>query len=418
MPDLGETNDPKALVPGDMESTRQTAWSMTVYGDLLHKAGAGLQRIDTTEGWSGEAADAFRSAYDGEPKKWLQAGDCFHSASKALNDYISSLTWAQFQATEAVRLWEEGEAATQQATREREAAARQAPSGTAPVPFSDPGETNRRAARDILHRARTQLTAAGDVAAEAVGRARDQAPEQPGWLEHAASAVGNAGAHLVNGAASIGNAALQNPESVVAMAAGVGLTAVSATGEVAGLALDATGAGAAAGAPLGAISTAGITAGVGMAGAGMANIAYHAAGDDTVEPLDTDDNADLPREQTEDASSWDHVEGESPNPADIHVDDAKRAHVLDGDGMGRGGHAPGTGVPGKTEFPEAWDDDKIISSIEDVAKRPDTPPKLDDSGSWKVQGSSDGVNIEGYVDKNGRVLTGYPTGGPGVITNP
>lgn len=102
MAELGETSDPKALVPGNADSIHKTAWSMTVYGDLLHEAGAGLQRIDTEDGWSGEAADQFRSAFDGEPTKWLEAGDCFHAASKALETYTSTMTWAQGQATEAI----------------------------------------------------------------------------------------------------------------------------------------------------------------------------------------------------------------------------------------------------------------------------------------------------------------------------
>lgn len=57
---------------------------MIVYGDLLHEAGAGLQRIDTIEGWSGGAADQIQSLFGSEPTKWLEAGDCLHKASKAL----------------------------------------------------------------------------------------------------------------------------------------------------------------------------------------------------------------------------------------------------------------------------------------------------------------------------------------------
>lgn len=127
MAELGETSDPKSLVPGDTSSVDKTAWSMTVYGDLLHEAGAGLQRIDTTEGWSGEAADQFRSAFDGEPTKWMEAGDCFHASSKALKTYTSTLVWAQEQAAEAILLWEEGQAATRIASANHDRAVKQAP---------------------------------------------------------------------------------------------------------------------------------------------------------------------------------------------------------------------------------------------------------------------------------------------------
>ena len=53
-------------------------------------------------------------------------------------------------------------------------------------------------------------------------------------------------------------------------AGGVGLTAVSALGEVGGVALDAPGIGALVGAPANVLSAAGIAAGVGMMAAGMA----------------------------------------------------------------------------------------------------------------------------------------------------
>ncbi|MGW3470439.1 hypothetical protein ACWDKQ_18720 [Saccharopolyspora sp. NPDC000995] len=39
MAELGETSDPKALVPGNTDSIHKTAWSMTIYGDLLHSVG-------------------------------------------------------------------------------------------------------------------------------------------------------------------------------------------------------------------------------------------------------------------------------------------------------------------------------------------------------------------------------------------
>lgn len=51
--DLGETSDPKELVPGDADSVTSTLDAMRAYGDALHEAGEGLQKIDTTEGWTG-----------------------------------------------------------------------------------------------------------------------------------------------------------------------------------------------------------------------------------------------------------------------------------------------------------------------------------------------------------------------------
>ena len=86
MAELGETDDPRALVPGDAASITATAQQLRTRGDTLHEAGSGLQRIDTSDGWSGEAADTFRAKFQGQPGKWLEAGDCFHSAADALTN--------------------------------------------------------------------------------------------------------------------------------------------------------------------------------------------------------------------------------------------------------------------------------------------------------------------------------------------
>src|SRR6188508_1081791 len=60
-----------------------------------------------------------------------------------------------------------------------------------------------------------------------------------------------------------------------------------------------------------------------------------------------------------------------------------------GDG---GGHRHGTGIPGKTEFPASWDDKKIIDTVVDVARRPDLPPKHQESNDrWVVRGTRDDV---------------------------
>ena len=69
------------------------------------------------------------------------------------------------------------------------------------------------------------------------------------------------------------------------------LTALSATGEGLGVALDATGVGAVAGVPLNAVSAAGIATGATITGVAMANITSHAAGDDHVSPMNTDEDS-------------------------------------------------------------------------------------------------------------------------------
>ena len=202
--ELGSSRDPRELIPGDLEGVLGTASSMASYGDVLREAGEGLRRIDSAEGWSGEAAEQFRSVFDGEPTRWLEACDCLHDAAEALERYADALTWSQGQAAEAIRLWDEGEAATKKAKAEHE----QAPGHVPQQPFHDPGEEKRQAARALLQHARRELTSAGDLAADKVGQARDKAPEQPNFVEQAGEAIANAAGTVVNGLASLGNAAI------------------------------------------------------------------------------------------------------------------------------------------------------------------------------------------------------------------
>ncbi|MFC8383537.1 EndoU domain-containing protein [Nocardia sp. NPDC057272] len=108
-----------------------------------------------------------------------------------------------------------------------------------------------------------------------------------------------------------------------------------------------------------------------------------------------------------------------PVPTSISISQLRRIHILDGGDDGTGGHAPGTRMPGKTEFPDIplWTDDHIINSIQDVAKNPDQPPVLQDHGTWKVTGTRDGVLITAIVDSSGNIVTGHPVSGPGVYRN-
>jgi hypothetical protein len=268
------------------------AESMRRYGDALHQAGAGLKRIDTTEGWTGPAGDAFRDRFDGEPRKWLEAGDCFHSAATALDTYNSTLTWAQGQAAEAIRQWNAARGATERAKTQHQQDEQAAGHS---LPFSDPGESGRNAARDTLSRARGQLRSAGGTANSTVGAARDKAPEKPGFwskvgdfFDDVGAGLANVGGEIVNGLASVGNAALHNPGDLATMAAGAGLMVLGAGGEFGGVALDATGVGAVVGVPANVVSAGVIATGATMVGAGATHMMMAAAGDDHVEPMRTD----------------------------------------------------------------------------------------------------------------------------------
>jgi hypothetical protein len=294
MAELGETNDPRQLVPGNPAALATTVQSMRTWANELERAGVGLSRIDTTDGWSGPAGDAFREKFQGQPGGWLRAGDSFLDAADALESYANTLTWAQDQASQAITQWNTAQNTTAQA---KDAYARyQERGGT--EPFQDPGESGRASARKQVDTARANLKTAGDGAAEIVGAARDKAPQKPSFwskVKHVAAVatadLENAGAHVVNALASTGNAMISHPGDTALVVAGALLTDLSAGGEVLGVGLDLTGAGAVAGVPLNIVSAVGITAGATMAGTGAADLMMHARGDDSVSPASADHSA-------------------------------------------------------------------------------------------------------------------------------
>jgi hypothetical protein len=289
--ELGETEDPRALIPGNAVAVGATARSLRARGNELALAGKGLKRIDTTDGWSGGAADAFRAKFQGQPGKWLEAGECFQGAAGALETYVYALTLAQAEAGAAIKDWNAAQAATRQA---QDAYAKYQQAGGTD-PFADPGDSARAAARQRLHRARSQLKSAADDAAKAVKGFRDKAPEKPGvwskvgdFFSHVGAGLENAGGHVVNGLASLGNAAAHHPGDLLTAAAGAGLMIVGAAGDAGGLVLDATGIGAVVGIPANVVSTAAIVTGGGLVAGGMGDLVMHATSDDQTSPARTD----------------------------------------------------------------------------------------------------------------------------------
>lgn len=102
---------------------------------------------------------------------------------------------------------------------------------------------------------------------------------------------------------------------------------------------------------------------------------------------------------------------EAPAAAAV-VSPARRVHILEGDRTG-GGHRPGRGVPGKSEFPAGWSDERIIAAIEDVANDPAARRRVEADGRTVVTGRRDGVDIRVVVERDGRtIVTGYPTNTP------
>ncbi len=120
-------------------------------------------------------------------------------------------------------------------------------------------------------------------------------------------------------------------------------------------------------------------------------------------------------------SGWDSVDAaDRPPVEEIRVTPDRRTHILDGEPDGGGGHRHGTGKPGKTEFPASWDDEKIIDTIVDVARRPDMAPQHQQKNDRMVaRGTREDVEIVVIIERDGRIWTSWPLpGGPGVVKNP
>lgn len=133
------------------------------------------------------------------------------------------------------------------------------------------------------------------------------------------------------------------------------------------------------------------------------------------------DGSAEPRRESE-GSGWDSVDAPDRPPLDaLRVSPERRTHILDGDADSNGGgHRHGTGRPGKTEFPATWDDEKIIASVLDVARRPDKPPVRQDwNNRWVTRGTRGDVEIVVVTLRDGPIWTAWPLpGSPGVVKNP
>lgn len=181
MAELGQTSDPKVLIPGEPDAVDDTISKLRQQSEKFGTTGDNLKCIDVV-GWTGEASHAFMDLFSKEPSKWFKVSDLLDSALKSLTEYASTLRWAQGQAAEAIARWEEGESATARAktaykaiadranAQNRAHAATGGSDFVSLEPFSDPGERVRRDAVELLKRAREQLNDVGRRVAEQIAR--------------------------------------------------------------------------------------------------------------------------------------------------------------------------------------------------------------------------------------------------------
>lgn len=227
--ELGETDDPTDLVPGEPARIDESATDMRKLADAFREASDGLGKLGTDQ-WQGEAAEKFNSYFADETPKWRDAAEAFVPAADALVTYKGSVERGQRDAATAIRLYNEAKQATEQAEKQYEAAADEHdraafaatfsndPAPTPMAPFSDPGKAKREQAQRLLEDARRAVKDAAGQAAQVITKAKDRAPEKPGLLSQLGANIEDTFDTVVSQTESIATGAMTTAGGIVKQA--------------------------------------------------------------------------------------------------------------------------------------------------------------------------------------------------------
>ncbi|WP_407287101.1 putative T7SS-secreted protein [Streptomyces sp. BP-8] len=226
---LGETEDPKELIHGDVSKINETASHLKDFSAAFDRVAEGMRKIGSHQHWSGKAADAFREKFDMHPKQWMHAADACDDAYKALKSYAETVSWAQGKASDAIDKYRDATEATRRSldaykskldtynaqvdsyNSAIENGQNPGAQPQKPGAYADPGGEGREAAQDMLKSARHQRNEAAERARNAIKGALAHAPEKPAFTELAGAALKDGGeafvlqnAHMVGGALKAG----------------------------------------------------------------------------------------------------------------------------------------------------------------------------------------------------------------------
>ncbi|GHJ22231.1 MULTISPECIES: putative T7SS-secreted protein [Streptomyces] len=198
---LGETEEADKLVHGSPSKLQTTADHLRDFSKAFDRVGRGLKGLDSRH-LKGEAADAFRSTVEVQPGRWFEAADACEKAKNALETFATTVRWAQGEAREAIRLYNEGKKASEEHKRKvsfyadalqayKETPKQDRVPGSLPdkPPADDPGETLMDEARERLGEARRQRDEAARAANKLMEAARDAAPPKPSYWTQARSGI-------------------------------------------------------------------------------------------------------------------------------------------------------------------------------------------------------------------------------------
>jgi hypothetical protein len=178
---LGETEDPKELVPGNVEQIEANVTRLTTEHTRISGRFDSLKAVRVPD-WTGVAQESWEVSYDAEVERWKKYLTHIEETRDAIKTYSGSVTAAQAKAQQAIDKWNQGEAATTKAAKEyNDAVDNYNDHLCDPIPvngppvirpahpgvFVDPGQAIRDEAEEILDGAREDLETAGD---DAVGK--------------------------------------------------------------------------------------------------------------------------------------------------------------------------------------------------------------------------------------------------------
>jgi hypothetical protein len=106
---------------------------------------------------------------------------------------------------------------------------------------------------------------------------------------------------------------------------------------------------------------------------------------------------------------WNPFKEQPPIQESVAIPAQAQKHILYGDHRG-GGHKHGMNKPCKSEFPENWDDTKILSTIEMVAANDNLDWDRQKNGYYVAEEMVENVRVRVVLDRErDDVVTAYPT---------
>jgi len=97
------------------------------------------------------------------------------------------------------------------------------------------------------------------------------------------------------------------------------------------------------------------------------------------------------------------------NSTNIVISDQRKKHILYGDKTGGGHMSPG--LPGKSAFPENWNENKILEAARNISKDTSLSMKIQANGRIVKEGVYDGVRIKVVLESKEdsyEIITTYP----------